>query len=258
MLDTLRGALCAPGCSVRCLYLSQVDCTSAVAESLAHLLRSDAPLSCLALVRVDFGGEPPWPSPVFTEICDALADAPSLTQLALNDCQLIEEDMPALALLLQAHRTLRSFELSDSLFSGAGVAILAQALSHPCATLQSLALYNVFEAGQHDIQGAAALAAMIRTNKSLRELHVVHDNGDGRGEEFDAAELGMFDEDDTIWGAAAARELFDALAANTTLRRVTLPYMYPRGDAHLKFMQDLQLKSVRGKRPFGADVVFSA
>jgi hypothetical protein len=255
---TLVDALCAPGCSVRALAFHNFRLDAAFVDAMERLLRAGFPLRRLALHEFRFEFHPVLQHAAeekhgqFTRLCAALAKwGRALEELSIRSDSVVAADAPSLALLLRAMRSLRSLDVSDCSLEPAGVAALGTALSAPHATLQRLRISNVRGSANGSTVGVDALAAMLRANTSLRELHAL-----GFSPAFEFGE-------DSEWTARDGDVLLDALAHNTTLRAATLPsglYEDEEGVHNLNGLhtRELRVLALHAEHPRAAEVAFRA
>jgi hypothetical protein len=142
-----------------------------------------------------------------TLLANALADCACLEELSLAGSSFEEPDAAALALLLRASPSLRSFDVSLCALRSTGVAALAHALASPAASLTRLCVGSVAARAE----GAHALARMLSVNTRLRELHT-----GGVDASFSS----------NAWRASDGEILLAALPhASPALRLLTLPLM---------------------------------
>jgi hypothetical protein len=249
-LGSFFDALRAPGCSVHALAFHSCAFDDAFVSHVSELLRSGAPLRRLALSGFWFAEqeeEEEEGHAQLTRLCAVLAkEACALEELALSSAAVTAGDAPALALLLRASRGLRSLDVSGCALGPDGVAALAAALSSPRATLQRLRVSDV----RGSPGGAHALAAMLRVNASLRELHAL-----GYSPPFHQGDNGE-------WTAHDSDVLLHALEHNTTLRAATLPdSLYAdeqEEDVHGYATRQLRVLALHAEQPRAAEVCFGS
>ena len=219
----LLDALASPGCGVRHLTLSGARFTSHLRTDnnrmkLEKLLQSDFPLETLVLRNCIFNDyddvDYVKAHPVFTQICNAVADAHALTDFQLIGGGLLYGDAAALAMLIRANRNLRSLDVRNVALNQ-GVAVLCSALCKPQSRLERLALSEFFSDDAPNATcacAAEAVAAALRVNTRLRELHLaVRDP------------VNMQAVMEPSWQATETHVVWEAIAESTTLRCATLP-----------------------------------
>ena len=169
----------------------------------------------------------------FPRLCVAISTSQWLHTIRMKG--LGTANFPALLLLVRASRALRHLSVSACRLCAIHFAQLAKVLASPCSRLATLHI-SLEELGR---TGAAALAEMIRSNTSMRELHA---GGD----------------DVRYWSDRDIETVLEALRHNTTLRQVTLPRLDAGGQMPQEWsLRELQAATLRTECPRAADVRFN-
>ncbi|XP_007947494.1 ribonuclease inhibitor [Orycteropus afer afer] len=158
---TLCPGLLSPSSRLKTLWLWECDISAEGCRELSHVLRAKESLKELSLAGNELGDRGAQ------LLCEALREPGCrLESLWVKSCGFTDACCPNFSSMLAQNKSLLELQMSTNRLGDAGVRQLCQALGQPGATLRMLWL------GDCDVtdDGCSALASLLLSNRSLREL----------------------------------------------------------------------------------------